>query len=78
MQEKGPGVLSKVVMNAIALIVTAVWAGSFIAQYFTDVKPDPQINLIFGSVIAGAFALPKLLGSKDKEEIPPARHRSDG
>ena len=62
--------LSKSVMNAIALIVTAVWTLSFLAQFVPvfEYKPDPQINLIFGALLSGAFALPKIFGSKDKPE----------
>lgn len=78
--------LSKSVMNAIALIVTGVWTLSFLAQFIPafEYDPDPQINLIFGALLSGAFALPKLLGSKDKggeEEKPKAvtggRHYRD-
>lgn len=77
--------LSKTVMNAIALVVTAVWTLSFLAQFVPvlEYKHDPQINLIFGALLSGAFALPKLFGSKDKddEEKPKAvtggRHYRD-
>lgn len=62
--------LSKSVMNAIALIVTAVWTLSFLAQFVPvfEYKPDPQINLIFGALLSGAFALPKILGSRNKDD----------
>jgi hypothetical protein len=73
-------VLSKSVLNAIALIVTIVWVLSFVAQFIPglEYKSDPQINLIFGTLVGGAFALPKLLGSKDKATEPesPGRHRA--
>lgn len=78
--------LSKSVMNAIALIVTGVWTLSFLAQFVPalDYSPDPQINLIFGALLSGAFALPKLLGLKDKDEdekpkaVTGGRHYRDG
>lgn len=70
--------LSKSVLNAIALVVTCVWVLSFLAQFIPglEYKSDPQINIIFGTLVGGAFALPKLLGSKDKpEDDTPGRHR---
>lgn len=70
--------LSKNVLNAIALIVTSVWVLSFLAQFVPAFAydPDPQINLIFGTLVGGAFALPKLLGSKsDDGESGGGRHR---
>jgi hypothetical protein len=75
-------VLSKSVLNAIALVITGVWTLSFLAQFVPALNydPDPQINLIFGTLVGGAFALPKLLGARrggggDDEEEPPGRHR---
>lgn len=62
--------LSKSVLNAIALVITGVWTLSFLAQFIPafEYKPDPQINLIFGTLVGGAFALPKLLGSRNKDD----------
>jgi hypothetical protein len=67
---------AKSVLNAIALIVTCVWVLSFIAQFIPglEYKSDPQINLIFGTLVGGAFALPKLLGSKGGDDSP-GKHR---
>lgn len=73
--------LSKSVLNAIALVITTVWTLSFLAQFVPALNydPDPQINLIFGTLVGGAFALPKLLGARkgggDDDEEPPGRHR---
>lgn len=70
--------LSKSVLNAIALVITGVWTLSFLAQFVPafDYKPDPQINLIFGTLVGGAFALPKLLGSRKRDdEDDGGRHR---
>jgi uncharacterized membrane protein len=65
--------LSKAVLNAIALVTTFVWAANFVASVIPalNYKTDPQIHLIFGSLVGAAFALPKLLGGKGKEEDPP-------
>ena len=70
--------LSKPVMTAIALVVTAVWLVSFLAQFVPALayKHDPQINLIFGTLITGLFAVPKLFGGKGDED--PGRHRRTG
>lgn len=75
--------LSKSVMNAIALVVTGVWALSFLAQFvFPDIPPNPQINLIFGALLSGAFALPRIFGSKEekdeKPEVTIGRHSKGG
>jgi hypothetical protein len=72
--------LSRTVLDAIALTITAVWALSFLAQLvpFLNYRTDPQIHLIFGSLVGTAFALPKLLGSKgssaETTAKPPGKH----
>jgi RsiW-degrading membrane proteinase PrsW (M82 family) len=72
-------VLSKPVMTAIALVVTLVWLASWVAQFIPALayKPDPQINLIFGTLIGGLFAVPKLLGKADDKPQEPGAHRKD-
>lgn len=72
--------LSKSVLNAIALVITTVWTLSFLAQLIPPLNydPDPQINIIFGTLVGGVFALPKLLGGRKgsgDEEEPAGRHR---
>lgn len=77
--------LARPVLNAIAIVVTLVWLGSWVAQLIPalDYKPDPQINLIFGVLVSGLFAVPKLTG-RDKGETAAGssseesgRHRAD-
>lgn len=50
--------LSPVVANSVIVLVSLVWLVNFAAPFVVaDYSSDPQLNLVFMSVVGGALAL---------------------
>lgn len=46
------------VANFVVVVVTMVWVASFVLSVVSTVyRPDPQIHLLFGSVVGAFMAL---------------------
>ncbi|MBB5159907.1 hypothetical protein [Saccharopolyspora phatthalungensis] len=44
--------------QAVVVLVCAVWAANFVAPFFVPgYVSDPQLNLVFMSIVGGALAL---------------------
>lgn len=48
--------MDKRIVNAIAVVVTVVWAASFIADIvLRDYDPSPYLHFIFAMIVGSAF-----------------------
>lgn len=60
------GLLSPLITNSIAVIVTIIWASSFIADIAMDeYQPPTSIHVAFMVVLGSVFGL-QLVGGRDK------------
>jgi hypothetical protein len=62
-------VISDRVAGAITIVVLVVWVCNFVADVFVkEYTPDPMINIIFATIIGGAFTLRYRLAHSDKKD----------
>lgn len=57
--------IPKRLASGIVVLVSAVWAANFMAQFFVaSYEPDVMINSIFMAIVGGALALSRPNGKK--------------
>jgi hypothetical protein len=62
-------VISPRIANAVIIVVTTVWVCSFVFSIVVpQYRSDPQITVVFMSVVGGSLAL------KDRKPTPDDKH----
>ena len=55
-ESKSPNIIAPYVINGIAVVVTLVWAGSFIADVMIQTyNPPPQIHMVMLGIVGSLF-----------------------